>query len=166
MYQWWPEATFKTAVAENISVSGVLRQLGVTVSGWNYRRVKMLVRRYEIDTSHWLGQSYLRGKANPFGRRTPLDHILVENSPYANLGRLKLRLIAAGLLTNACSICGITNWRGQLLSLHLDHINGVGDDHRLTNLRLLCPNCHSQTETYCGRNKGSTKHGRRQEEEV
>jgi len=41
---------------------------------------------------------------------------------------------------------------GRALSIHLDHINGAGDDYRLDNLRMLCPNCHSQTETYGGRN--------------
>ena len=65
----WPEDRFRHAVATCISVSGVLRQLGVTVSGWNYRRVNALVRRYNLDTSHWLGQGHLRGKGNPYGKR-------------------------------------------------------------------------------------------------
>ena len=65
---------------------------------------------------------------------------------------LKKRLLRAGLLTNACAVCGINQWQGRPLVLELDHINGVSDDHRLENLRLLCPNCHSQTDTYCGRN--------------
>lgn len=60
--------------------------------------------------------------------------------------------MARGPLPNVCGGCGISEWRASPLALHLDHVNGIGDDHRLQNLRFLCPNCHSQTETYCGRN--------------
>jgi 5-methylcytosine-specific restriction endonuclease McrA len=52
-----------------------------------------------------------------------------------------------------CANCGIKEWNNLPLSLQLDHINGVNNDHRLENLRFLCPNCHSQTDTYSGKNK-------------
>ena len=66
---------------------------------------------------------------------------------------VKKRLLDNNELDYVCSICGISNWMGLNLSLVLDHINGVNDDHRKGNLRLLCPNCNSQTDTFCGRNK-------------
>lgn len=153
----WPADVFAHAVAESASIAEVLRFLGVTISGWNYRRVHLQVARDNLDTSHWLGQAYLRGKSHAFNKSTPLSEILVEHSTYANSAQLKRRLIASGLLNPACHECGITQWRGRTLTLQLDHINGVGDDHRLENLRLLCPNCHSQTETYCGRNSRAWK---------
>lgn len=53
--------------------------------------------------------------------------------------------------------CCIDFWLNKPISLQLDHINGINNDHRLENLRLLCPNCHSQTDTYCGRNKKTEK---------
>ena len=72
---------------------------------------------------------------------------------------MKARLIKEGYIEYKCAICGIKDWLGQPLSLQLDHINGINDDHRLENLRLLCPNCHSQTDTYAGKNKGVSSNG-------
>lgn len=58
------------------------------------------------------------------------------------------------ILPQQCSECGISaKWNGKPLTLHIDHINGVNTDNRLENLRRLCPNCHSQTDTFCGKNK-------------
>lgn len=83
-----------------------------------------------------------------------LEEILVENSSYANISRLKQRLVNEGKMEYKCQKCGISEWLGNPLTLQLDHINGVNNDHRLTNLRFLCPNCHSQTDTYAGKNIG------------
>lgn len=77
--------------------------------------------------------------------------MLVPNSP-ASTSALRRRLIKEGILEARCHLCGLEEWRGAAISLELDHINGVNDDHRLENLRLVCPNCHSQTETFRGRN--------------
>ena len=83
----------------------------------------------------------------------PIEEILVENSSYQTYG-LKYRLIDSGILDNICVKCGISEeWNGKPISLHLDHINGISNDHRLKNLQILCPNCHSQTSTYAGRNR-------------
>jgi len=150
----WPPDSFAQAVAENTSVAGVLRFLSVTFSGWNYRRVYRQIARDRLDTSHWLGQAHRRGASSPVKEGAPLAFILVEHSTYSNTSHLKRRLISSGLLSAACYERGITDWRGRKLALQLDHANGIGDDHRLENLRLLCPNCHSQTVTYCGRNRG------------
>ncbi len=67
-------------------------------------------------------------------------------------GHLKARLIAAGLKQDRCERCGISTWMDRSLSMHLHHKNGDGTDNRLPNLEFLCPNCHSQTDTYGGRN--------------
>jgi 5-methylcytosine-specific restriction endonuclease McrA len=69
-------------------------------------------------------------------------------------GHLKKRLLAAGLLEDRCQRCGICEWHGRCLPLELHHINGIGQDNRLENLTLLCPNCHSQTDSWGGRNSG------------
>jgi hypothetical protein len=65
---------------------------------------------------------------------------------------IKRHLLKAGILENRCDWCGLTSWRGRPISIQIDHINGVRDDHRVENLRMLCPNCHSQTETFAAKN--------------
>lgn len=80
---------------------------------------------------------------------------MVERSSYTNMARLKIRLLREGLLASKCyeEDCGLTEWKGKPLSLQLDHVNGDKLDHRIENLRLLCPNCHSQTDTFAGKNR-------------
>ena len=83
-----------------------------------------------------------------------MQEYLVKDKRHPSLNRLKEKLIKEGLIENRCSLCKLGPvWSGKPLSLHLDHINGDPTDNRLENLRLLCPNCHSQTDTYCGRSK-------------
>ncbi len=111
-----------------------------------------------LSTTHWTGKAHLRGKRNPYVPKIPLSEILIKQSGYrGSTSLLKRRLIEAGLLNQRCSRCELKSWLDEPISLHLDHINGSRNDHRLENLRLLCPNCHSQTPTYCGKNKGSGK---------
>jgi 5-methylcytosine-specific restriction endonuclease McrA len=92
------------------------------------------------------------GKIQTKNHRFTIDEMLTEKSPYAR-PHIRARLLNNSILKQECSICGISEWLGKPLSFDLDHINGISDDHRLENLRMLCPNCHSQTETYRGRNK-------------
>lgn len=87
---------------------------------------------------------------------TPNNAIFTENSLYSN-ELVKQRIVKDNLLEYKCLKCGIDSWCGETLVLDLDHINGDNKDNRLENLRYLCPNCHSQTHTYKGRNKNSGK---------
>jgi len=82
-----------------------------------------------------------------------LSEILEGKHPSYQTRKLKNRILAEKILENKCSECGITDWNNKPLVLHLDHIDGNGHNHLLTNLRMLCPNCHTQTETWCGKNK-------------
>lgn len=91
-----------------------------------------------------------RGDIVPRPRGMPVDELLAARR---NRGHLKGRLTRAGLLRPECADCGISTWRDRPLSLALHHINGDRHDNRLENLQLLCPNCHSQTDTFAGRNK-------------
>jgi 5-methylcytosine-specific restriction endonuclease McrA len=89
------------------------------------------------------------GRIRPRGRTCFTIARLSEKT--SNRGVIKRRLIASSELRNECAICAITEW-GRPLTLQIDHINGERLDYRLENLRILCPNCHIQTETFAGRN--------------
>ncbi len=90
-----------------------------------------------------------RGVLTARARAKPIARVIVESR---NRSNLKWRLLQEGLLSNRCEACGLTEWRGKPLSIQIDHVNGIANDNRLENLRMLCPNCHSQTETFSGRN--------------
>jgi len=85
-------------------------------------------------------------------REIPLERVLIKNSTYPQ-GRVKQRLLAGGLKQPVCEMCGQRElWNGRQMSLVLDHINGISNDHRLENLRIVCPNCCATLDTHCGRN--------------
>ena len=79
---------------------------------------------------------------------------IINNKVKFSRCQLKKRLIYSGLLEYKCVKCNNTGeWMGEKISLEIDHINGVNDDNRLENLRILCPNCHSQTPTFKNKNR-------------
>jgi hypothetical protein len=148
----WSIEDLAKAVASSESVSEVSRRLGCTPNGGVHRMLVSHIRSAGVDTSHFLGQGWARGRRLE-GKVTPLNEILVKDSTYRSNSHLRNRLFAAGLLEPRCAECGLTSWRGQPLPLHLDHVNGDHSDNRLENLRILCPNCHAITNTWCGRNR-------------
>jgi 5-methylcytosine-specific restriction endonuclease McrA len=99
-----------------------------------------------------------RSDIRPRPREIPIEELLVIGRKTSR-GHLKLRLLKAGLKQNRCERCGIGVWQGEPLNMQLHHINGDGTDNRLANIVFLCPNCHSQTDTYGGRN-GHRRAGR------
>jgi hypothetical protein len=147
----YSEQEARDAVASSRCYAEALRKLGLRPAGGNHRLFRRYVDQvWRIPTDHFDPESIRLAGVRRQGP-PPLEHVLVEGSSYPR-GTLKQRLYAEGLKQRSCEICGQGEvWRGSRMSLILDHINGVPDDNRLENLRMVCPNCAATLDTHCGR---------------
>ena len=144
-----PSEEFRELIKNNNSFRDILSYWGLENKGGNNRTLHKRIQEEEINVDH----IYHYYKSREIHRKSalPLDQVMVKGSKYCR-GRLKKRLLQEGFLKNQCSLCKLgPKWEGKKLVLVLDHINGESDDHRLVNLRLLCPNCNSQQKTFAGR---------------
>lgn len=168
-----------TLIAEGVAHTEIARRLGISKATVSYHAKRLgaklddrFGRRYDwgaiqryYDEGHsvrecmkvfgfssasWFEASK-RGAVIGRPSTTPIEALLIAGV-YRGRDNLKLRLLKEGLKEVRCERCGVTEWLGQPLSMALHHINGDRLDNRLNNLELLCPNCHSQTDTYSGRN--------------
>ena len=138
------------AIATSYSWAEALRKLDMCPTGGGHTVLKKYATRWGISSEHFDPDRAKR--ACGVRRRAPLAEILVRGSSYSR-GSLKKRLYAEGVKERRCEICGQTElWRGRRMSLILDHVNGVRDDHRVENLQIVCPNCAATLSTHCGRN--------------
>lgn len=140
------------------SISDVMRKLDLDAGNGSR---KTLHRRIEIDQlsmdqltkNRKLSSQEFRKSLWSAIRKTPdSEGVLCENSKVSR-GCIKKLIARHNLLDWRCAICDLDEWNGKPISLQLDHINGIQNDNRMENLRLLCPNCHSQTENFAGRKK-------------
>lgn len=142
----------RRAVAESVSLAGVIRALGLPQSGHVQARVKELIKTHGLSTAHFTGQGHNRGR--PAANRKTADEILRHlpvDAPRAKRPQLVRALSEKGVAYE-CGGCGTGPvWRGKRLVLEIDHVNGDRRDNRLGNLRYLCPSCHSQTATHSRR---------------
>lgn len=138
-------------VNDSVSIADVCRKCGWKPTGGNYRIIKKNLEEYNIDNSHFTGQRTNIGNKNNKNKEKKLEEYLTINSNISS-HVLKNKLIKEKYKKYQCENkeCGISKWHGKQISLQLHHINGNPNDNRLENLQLLCPNCHSLTETYCG----------------
>jgi hypothetical protein len=150
----YSEEEAREVMAASRSFAEALRRLDMCATGNNWRTLKRYALEvWRIPVEHFDPHAASR-EALLRGRRlaTPLVEVLVERSSFSRV-QLKKRLYAEGLKQRICEMCGQGElWRGRRLALILDHVNGVSDDHRLENLRILCPNCAATLDTHCGRN--------------
>ncbi|MFE2354608.1 HNH endonuclease [Streptomyces parvulus] len=143
------EDELRTAVAASVSLAEVLRRLGRPGNGSQRGQLRRWLAEHGISTSHFLGQAHRRGKPATTAKHP--DEVLVKHSSARrnSTKRLRRALLLVGV-TEECARCGVgPEWLGRPMTLEIDHINGDWSDDRQENLRLLCPNCHSITSTWC-----------------
>ncbi len=138
-------------VKKSYSISEVLRNLNLKQCGGNHTHISGIIKKYGIDTEHFLGQKWNRGKIsyNKFTIEKFVENVLILNGSGWQSHKIKLKLFEFGIKERNCEKCGQNEiWYNNKLSLQLHHINGDRKDNRLINLQVLCPNCHSQTTTF------------------
>ncbi|MFT4289214.1 HNH endonuclease signature motif containing protein [Nocardioides sp.] len=141
------------AVALNYSIAGVLRHLGLAQAGGTHAHISRMIKKLEIDTSHFRPH----GQNGSRRRRLRPEQILVRRVPGS--GREKPHMLRRALLEIGrpyrCAECGVgDSWQDRPLRLHVDHVDGDFHNNLASNLRFLCPNCHSQTANFSGLSRG------------
>lgn len=149
----WTDEELIVAVKESRSTRMVIQKLGLVPAGGNYVQVYYAIKNLNLDTSHFTGRGWNVGGGRILHIAVPLEEVLIQGSRIQS-HKLKIRLFNSGHKNPSCELCG---WAEKSLDgripVELDHINGVRNDNRLENLRILCPNCHSLQLTHRGRNK-------------
>lgn len=142
----WNKERLEKAIKISTSYSETLRNLEIPTQGNNANTLKKYIEEYNLDTSH-----FTFGKPKDLSglNYIPVSEYLGKDKFIAT-SKLKLKLLKERIKENRCECCGITEWNGKPLVMQLHHIDGNNKNNYLDNLQMLCPNCHSQTENYCG----------------
>ena len=140
------------AVPNSLNWSDLLRNVGLCESGSGNQGIRQRVKALGLDTTHF-SRHNRRAVLGHAGKGRPLTYWM-QSPRKIHARSFKARLIREGMLENRCTECGQdSTWNGKHLVMQLDHIDGDRLNNLLNNLRLLCPNCHSQTPTFAGRNR-------------
>ena len=129
-------------------------KIGYDPNGGSYiKTIKDMVEKYDLDTSHFTGQSQYK---NTGKHRTTIEKYL-NNEVRISSHKLRLRLINENYFEKKCYCCGLAYWLGEEIPLELHHKDGNKNNNSLNNLELRCPNCHYFTETYKSKNRSDHK---------
>jgi hypothetical protein len=147
----WSEELLKEVVHKSLSRKEVLDRLNIRSAGGNFKTLKKYLELYSIETDHFI-KNYDKIVDRNKNNKIKTEDILVENSTYGR-SHLKNRLYEEGFRERKCCLCGQgEEWNGMKISLILDHINGIHNDNRIENLRIVCPNCNAGLDTFAGKN--------------
>jgi hypothetical protein len=145
-----PDGQLIEALKKKTSIAAAAKSIGLKAdSGGLYVRCRRLISEYKIDTSHFLGQGWNKGRK--FAPKRSIEDYF--NGTPITSHKLRLRLIKEGLKEHKCEECNHTHWMNHPIALELHHINGQRNDNSFSNLKILCPNCHAQTDNYRSKNK-------------
>lgn len=144
----WSKEDLIEAVKNSTSIRQVLLRLKLSPKGGSYRTIKKYMYLYDLDISHFTGQSWNKGRT--FTPKRDIEAYLFNLFPIQS-SNLRVRLLREGLFEHKCYNCHNTEWMNNPIPLELEHIDGDHANNNLSNLTMLCPNCHSLTDTYRGR---------------
>ncbi|KJK36767.1 hypothetical protein UK15_25590 [Streptomyces variegatus] len=145
----------RAAVAASFSLAEVLRRLARPDNGGQRAALRRQIAQEQLDTAHFLGQAHNRGKPGTIPAKRPEEILVRHGAKRRTTTTLLRRALSSVGVPEQCVRCGIgPEWLGKPMTLEVDHINGDWSDDRLENLRLLCPNCHAVTATWCRGGRG------------
>ncbi len=142
----YPDWEQKVVTASNSSKSASEAAAKLDIKYDTYKKYAIKYGCFNINPSG-------KGTTKNSSLKIPTEDILAGNHPQYQSNKLRKRLLDEGIFPHKCNNCALTDWLGNPIPLELEHIDGNSSNNLLENLELLCPNCHSLTDTYRGKNK-------------